>query len=174
MRINVWILLLVLSILMSPIWGTVSALSVKEDLGQHVISFSTPLIDKVKVLPMERNQTNSGLNYQSYGLELFDSSGPSLGKILVTQFAGSLVDKASDTRKKELANMMRDNGCTEITNQDIKVDRRSGILVACESNDLFVFEYRISSSTTVLGIIYLPWNDSTRGLIDTLKVTNND
>lgn len=146
------------------------SLQVREELGPYSMSFSTPIIDKVIQLPEEKKQTDSGLKYTSYGLELYDSSGMSLGNIIVTQFVTRLAYKESDTRKKELGNILRDRGCTKIKSQDIKVDSRDGMLVVCESNNVCVFEYRISSSTTVMGVINLPWNDNTKTLLDTLQV----
>ena len=45
---------------------------------------------------------------------------------------------------------MRDGGCTVITNRDITVDDRKGVLVACESGGLLVFEYQLSGTAVVM------------------------
>jgi len=153
--------------------NTTSTKAVKADLGKYIISFDANLIKKFEVLPAEREKTISGVPYQSYKLELFNNSGVSLGNINVIDLPGSIKKVRLDDRKNEIGHVIRNAGCKEITYNDIKIDHKSGILVSC-TNEFFIFEYHITNSLHVVGLIYLPWNDNIKDLIDTIHVEKVD
>ncbi len=146
-----------------------SASRVKEELGPYTISFGAKLIDDVKVLPMKR-----GEKYQSYMLELHNDQAENLGNIQINNYAGHIKKNGWDnTRKKQIEDFIKDQGCTNVTSNEIEIDSRKGILVACESDDFFVFEYLIARDANVFGLILLPWNDNIKDLIDTLHIVKN-
>ncbi|MGV8128106.1 MAG: hypothetical protein ACP5PV_12990 [Methanothrix sp.] len=147
-----------------------STIAINADLGKYILSLDSKLIKNFKVFPMERGKTINGVPYQSHKLELLDYSGGSIGNINVIDLPGSIKKVRLDDRTNEISDVLRNAGCNKILSNNIKIDQRDGILLSCETGDIFIFEYHITKSDHVIGLIYLPWDENIKDLIDTLHI----
>ena len=158
---------MVLIALILPIIG--AATQVNEKLGPYSINFSTPT-DIYTTQEITNNETYEGTKFQMYTLNILNKTAKNhiMGSITVMHF-----DNPVNTNGVQLSNLQNMHLFKTIDTYKRKIDNMPGELYIGKVYDTFnmyTWEYSLNSQNIVSGTSFMPWNNDTSEILDTLHV----